>query len=162
MRQTGIYPECTTASVQPHLTSAVNVCQSAPAVAGVDHQETKKHISLQRQGWQTLGAQSTRKRGWRRLKSLRFHPLCFPDEDDSQLHANSAPKDVKDVVTSLLFCESVPSIPRSSYPSADKNASSFIYRKHLSVLSSLCISHVGKPKSHILQTCRKSWPGRFK
>lgn len=33
VRQTGIYPECTTASVRPHLTSAVKVCQRVPAVA---------------------------------------------------------------------------------------------------------------------------------
>lgn len=30
MRQTGIYPECTTASVQPHLTSAVKVACGSP------------------------------------------------------------------------------------------------------------------------------------
>lgn len=72
------------------------------------------------------------------------------------------PQGCQRLVTSLHFCGPAPSILRSSYPSAHKEAEAtvLLFTRSISlyffVLSSLCISHVSKPKSHIIQTCRKT------
>lgn len=59
MRQTGIYPECSAASAQPHLTSAVKAGQSDPAVAGglVWITSTSKRFHFQQQAWRPLSRQ---------------------------------------------------------------------------------------------------------
>lgn len=126
-----------------------------------DPQETPPLSS----GGETNARKVVQRRSESRLKSAGFHQPSFRKEDASQLRSSSAPKVSK---IRLPLCRSAGLL--RPYCAArthlqiqrQKRSSSFLYKKHSFVFSSLCISHVSKAKSHIIQTCRKTPPGRFR
>lgn len=137
MRQTGIYPECIAAGVRPHLTSAVKVCQSVPAVAEGCWGNTS-----------ALGRSQNRSE--RRPKRLvwtwtepsvnlsAFPSVEFRNEDVqvSQLDTRSAKTQLPPCrPASLLRPCRVPRI-HLQIKKRHKRRSSFIYKKHVFVFSS--------------------------
>lgn len=139
VRQTGIYPECTTtASVQPHLTSAVKVCQSVPAVAEGWRGSPGNTSAFKSDKRSKTGAKKTRKT---RLKSL----ISSRNGDVSQLHTNSAPKmsKIRYLFALLRSCSVHTALLVPICTERGRSDGPFIYKKHFFVfLCTLLFVHL--------------------